>query len=179
MAHMQKIGSCLDLSSFQCALNWSEKSLVATVALAFASEIAKQLQKIWMDVNKLMQVFITYELVSRGQTAFFRFSLWWRKKGHHKEKRKKSVHHKEKRKKAVWLRETNYESRYTQKSYDLWTRMLPCIMHHVIWLRRSGDQGAHVRREIVMTGRQRRVKGRKPLEILIRRKLMPPWLWVF
>ena len=30
-------------------------------------------------------------IVSRSQTAFFRFSLWW---------------HKEKRKKAVWLRET-------------------------------------------------------------------------
>ena len=32
-------------------------------------------------------------LVSLGQTAFFRFSLWWR-------------YHKEKRKKAVWSRET-------------------------------------------------------------------------
>ena len=32
-------------------------------------------------------------LVSRSQTAFFRFSLW--------------CHHKEKRKKAVWLRETS------------------------------------------------------------------------
>ena len=52
------------------------------------------------------------ELVSRGQTAFFRFSLWWR-------------HHKEKRKKAVWPRETileyQYITQYIQLVFKIYT----------------------------------------------------------
>ena len=50
-------------------------------------------------------------VVSRGQTAFFRFSLCWRnantKKNGTPTQRKTERQHKEKRKKAVWLRETS------------------------------------------------------------------------
>jgi len=67
---------------------WRMLTCIANHKLTVKRSQTKKQFQTSMNIIKQTPYFPGFVLVSCGQTAFFRFSLWW---CHHKEKQKKAV----------------------------------------------------------------------------------------